>query len=66
MAIIRTIMTVSVAKDLTMCQLDVNNAFLHEELDEEVYLEMPKGMPNPGNKVCRLRKPLYGVKQANR
>ena len=47
-------------------QYDVKNAFLHEDLEEEIYMKIPPIFKGKGtaNKVCRLRKALYGVKKS--
>ena len=51
-----------------MHRLDIKNVFLHGDLQEEVYIKQPSGFVPQGKieKVCRLRKSLYGLKQSSR
>ena len=50
-----------------LLQYDVKNVFLHGDLDEEIYMNIPPRIEgNTGNKVCKLKKALYELKQSPR
>ena len=50
--------------DWEIHQIDFHQAYLNGSLDEEVYMEQPEGFVVAEGKVCRLRKAIYGLKQA--
>ncbi|RVW49546.1 Retrovirus-related Pol polyprotein from transposon TNT 1-94 [Vitis vinifera] len=63
---VRVLLSLTANLDWSLHQLDVKNAFLNGDLEEEVYMDIPAGleMTSNFNKVCRLRKSLYGLKQS--
>ena len=65
---IRTLVSCAANFSWPLHQLDVKNAFLHGNLEEEVYMEVPPGFSNKQTigKVCKLKKSLYGLKQSPR
>lgn len=64
----RMIISVAAQKGWKISQLDVKSAFLQGKLDEDVYIEQPKGYVKKGKEqmVYKLHKALYGLKQALR
>ncbi|RVW58633.1 Retrovirus-related Pol polyprotein from transposon TNT 1-94 [Vitis vinifera] len=68
MSTIRLVLGMVAAENLHLEQLDVKTAFLHGDLEEDLYMIQPEGFIVQGqeNLVCKLRKSLYGLKQAPR
>lgn len=65
---IRVLLSLAVNLDWPLYQLDVKNAFLNGDLKEEVFMSLPPGFEKRlgSNKVCKLRKTIYGLKQSSR
>ena len=64
MAYVRLFISLVATYNWDLHQLDIKNAFLHGDLQEEVYMEQPPRFVAQGEieKVCRLRKSLFGLK----
>jgi hypothetical protein len=65
---LRLLLALAALEDWEIHQLDVKSAFLNGVLEEEIYMEQPEGfiMAGQEDKVCRLKKAIYGLKQASR
>jgi hypothetical protein len=68
MTIVRAIIAMVAVKGWSLHQMDVKNVFLHGDLQEEMYMEQPLGYVDQTrpNLVYRLKKTLYGLKEAPR
>ena len=60
---IRMVLAIVALRNLEVHQIDVKTTFLNGDLDEEIYMEQPKGFFALGQekKICKLVKSLYGL-----
>ena len=65
---IRVLLSLAANLDWPLHQFDVKNAFLHGDLKEEVYMDIPPGYTTSSSTkvVCKLQRALYGLKQSPR
>jgi hypothetical protein len=63
---IRLALSIAATRGWEVHHMDVKNAFLHGDLEEEIYMEQPQGYMQNSSLVCKLKKSLYGLKQAPR
>ena len=66
---IKILIALEVQFDWPLQQYDIKNAFLHGELEDEIYMKIPPGYSKiqiTNNSVCKLKKSLYGLKQSSR
>ncbi|KAJ9549604.1 hypothetical protein OSB04_022147 [Centaurea solstitialis] len=65
---IRILLAIAAFHDYEIWQMDVKTAFLNGKLDEDVYMAQPEGFVHAKylDKVCKLKKSIYGLKQASR
>ncbi|KAL4590404.1 hypothetical protein LXL04_003333 [Taraxacum kok-saghyz] len=65
---IRILLAIAAFHDYEIWQMDVKTAFLNEKLEEDVFMTQPEGFEHKKypNKVCKLVKSIYGLKQASR
>ncbi|SCZ89725.1 BZ3500_MvSof-1268-A1-R1_Chr1-3g01539 [Microbotryum saponariae] len=63
---IRSLLALAAANGLHVHQADIDKAYLHGDLDHDIWMTTPRGFDLPTDKVLRLRRSIYGLKQAGR
>ena len=66
LVIVKLFLAIPATKSRPIHQLDINNVFLHDYLDEKVYMQPSEGYTKATpSQVCKLKRSLYNLKQAS-
>ncbi|PKI71841.1 hypothetical protein CRG98_007780 [Punica granatum] len=64
---IRIMLAVAAHYDYEVWQMDVKTAFLNGYIEKDIFMDQPKGFESKDkSKVCKLKRSIYGLKQALR
>ena len=63
---VRSVLSVAATESMYLAQFDVKTAFLYGTLEEEIYMKQPEGFDDGTDRVCKLERSLYGLKQSPR
>ena len=61
----RTMLALSASEGMKIEHMDVSNAFTQAEIDNDIWVECPDGFGRDSGNVFKLKKALYGTKQAS-
>ena len=63
---IRLILAIATARDYNLSSIDIRQAYLQAFLGIDIFMRIPPGLHTPSDSVCKLKRSLYGLKQAGR
>lgn len=62
---LRVLIAIAASRNYHITKFDIETAFLHGELQEDIYMYLSEGYRQETGKICKLKKTLYGLKQAS-
>lgn len=63
---VRVLLAIASQKNWMITQMDAVTAYLNGTLEEEIFMVQPAGYEDGTEKCCKLKKSIYGLKQAGR
>ena len=62
----KTVVDVAVERDWELRQLDIKQAFIQADLDNDGHVKLPDGSGDKSGEIVKLNQAVYGLKQAGR